>query len=238
MGSNEMFVAAAGLRKSLETFLALVFRLQRVVFKCVLVDPVSVEVFLSRTREGALRTLILGPTRMIGRRTLRNVVLVAMSLLLEFFRTNLAFEVSLVAVLVVLMTRQIVGLFTLEVAFLSVIVDMVTYVVELLEVYKVHVVLQLIRRFARVATSLVRTLIFVDPIVASVLVVLMLYHMTGPFTFVLAFLSVIVDMVTYVVIYMEVYEVHVVLQFPRPSARVATSLILTLMFVDLLLLGR
>ena len=92
---------------------------------------------------------------MIERRTLGNVVLVAGFLPLEFFRTNLAFEVALVAVLAVLMLWQSAGLFTLVLAFLSVFVDMVTYVVIYMEMYKVHVVLQLIRCFARLATSLV-----------------------------------------------------------------------------------
>ncbi len=76
----------------------------------------------------------------------------------------MAFEVALVAMLVVLMTRQISRPFTLVLAFLSVLVDMVTYVVVYMEMYEVHVVLQLVRRCVRVATSLVRTpKFFVDP---------------------------------------------------------------------------
>jgi hypothetical protein len=204
----------------------------------VFVDPVFVEAPLCRIRVYALKTLILGPTRMVGRRTHVDIVLVAGLFPLEFFRTDLAFEVSLVSVLVVLMTRQTAGLFTLVLTLVSVIVDMITYVVIYMEMYEVHVVLQPIRCVARDATSCVRTLIFVDPIVASVLVVLMTRQIAGRFTFVLAFISVLVDMVTNVIELLEMYEVHVVLQFPRHSARVATSLILTLMFVDLFLLGR
>ena len=116
---------------------------------------------------------------------------------------------------------------------------MATYVVIYMEMYEVHVVLQLIRRLARVATSLILTLMFVDPIVASVLVVLMLWQTAMPFTFVLAFLSVLVDMVTNVVELLEVYEVHVVLHLIRISARVATSLVRTpKFFVHPLILGR
>jgi hypothetical protein len=158
MGSNEMIVAVAVRRKPLGTLLTLVLRLQRVVFECVSVGPVYVESVLCRIRVCALRTLILGPTRMIGRRTRGNVVLVAGSLLLEFFQTNLAFEVSLVAVLVVLMLWQSAGPFTLVLTLDSVIIDMVTYVVIYMEMYEVNVVLQPIRCLARVTTPLILTL--------------------------------------------------------------------------------
>ncbi len=103
MTPNEMMVAVAVRRKSLDTFLALVLRLQRIVFGYVLVDAVP---------------------------------------------------------------WQTTGLFTLVLAFLSVFVDMVTYVVIYMEMYEVHVVLQLVRLSARVATSLVRTpKFFVDPLI-------------------------------------------------------------------------
>ena len=105
---------------------------------------------------------MLRASRMIDGRTHVDVVRVTSATRLQSLRIHLAFEVSPVAVLVVLMTCQTAGSFTLVLAFLSVIVDMVTYVVIYMEMYEVHVVLRLTRPSARVATSLVRTLMFVD----------------------------------------------------------------------------
>ena len=98
---------------------------------------------------------------MIGRRTNVDVVNVAILLIFKSRLANLAFEIQIVAVFV-LMLYQITWPFTLVLAFLSVRVDMVTLVVVHLEVRVVHVVLHLIRPVACVVTSHILTLVFVD----------------------------------------------------------------------------